>query len=131
MKSGLSAAAVTSVTGTPIIFEIEILSEYFQKFRPHFRDIGDAAGLAAAGDFGGVNGCGGDARQHGGGRRRAGRVQDDLQGNTEISSQIGTKLHDGAVGQAVGGCYPRAVFSSMTLRPVHYAVMEYWSNRVK
>ena len=80
MKSGLSAAAaVTSVTGKPIIFEIEILSEYFQKFRRHFRDIGDAAGLAAAGDFGGVN-SGGGARQHGGGRRRAGRVQDDLQG---------------------------------------------------
>ena len=89
MKSGLSAAAaVTSVTGIPIISEIEILSEYFQKFRRHFRDIGDAAGLAAAGDFGGVNGGGGGARQHGGGRRRAGRVQDDLQGNTDILSQI-------------------------------------------
>ena len=107
MKSGLSAAAaVTSVTGKPIIFEIEILSEYFQKFRRHFRDIGDAAGLAAAGDFGGVNGGGGGgARQHGGGRRRAGRVQDDLQGNTEFSSQIGTKLHDWAFGHAWGSCY--------------------------
>ena len=86
MKSGLSAAAaVTSVSGIPIIFEIEIPT----KNSGVIRDIGDAAGLAAAGDFGGVNGGGGGgARQHGGGRRRAGRVQDDLQGNTDILSQI-------------------------------------------
>ena len=40
------------------------------------------------------------------------QVRDGSTVSTGFSSEIGTKLRDWAVGQARGGCYPRAALSS-------------------
>ena len=46
------------------------------------------------------------------------------QKTTGFSSQIGTKLHDWAVGQAKGSCYSRAALSSNDSKTLYLNAMQ-------